>query len=90
MKVGRTVSKQIRHCLGGQWLRLDDRELCPSPWGTSADAEAGGGACCSEDGLDLSEGSSLGTPSGQYHPGMALNPVEEDMTGLIVAEQRVG
>jgi hypothetical protein len=61
-------------------VRLD-RAPCPVCGGASAVEDCGGLGCEDEvEDEDVScEGSFLGTPSGQYQPGMASNPDEADM-----------
>jgi hypothetical protein len=79
LNVGCTVSRQILHCLGGQWVRLG-RAPCPVCGGASAVEGCEGLGCEDDEDEDVScEGSFLGASSGQYQPGIAWNPEEADM-----------
>jgi hypothetical protein len=61
LKVGWTVSRQILHCLGGQWVRLE-RVLPDHGFSLVADVPDDEDVVC--------DGSVFGASSGSYQPGM--------------------
>ena len=79
-KVGRTVSRQILHCLGGQCLSglgarwgLGEVLLCLGCGGAFSSKAPGTERCL---GTSVEADGAGGMSCGQFHPGFGLKPVE--------------